>query len=260
MFISWNIRFSRSYCYSISCVCSMWFVFAVVITIAFGLFPLQGNLWKESLDILKMAVSHSSHLDTPPPRPASSVWTAYDSSWSAGGHDDQKRPSREDSGLYLWPVYHPGDRTACHTRELNGAWEGKQSRVPCGHSGFISLEKTSSFTGTSTLVLQCLAYDPCRVAQNIYSPYCLLHISSFEGQRGLSHEFLSVHSLSLSWRDSSAHKTLRWSSVVCLLWEWLCVRVGQRGSHLIISVYFYFHSSVVLVNASWTCWRHVVTR
>jgi len=30
-----------------------------------------------------MAVSHSSHLDTPPPRPASSVWTAYDSSWSA---------------------------------------------------------------------------------------------------------------------------------------------------------------------------------
>ena len=43
----------------------------------------QGNLWKESLDILKMAVSHSSHLDTPPPRPASSVWTAYDSSWSA---------------------------------------------------------------------------------------------------------------------------------------------------------------------------------
>lgn len=44
---------------------------------------LQGNLWKESLDILKMAVSHSSHLDTPPPRPASSVWTAYDSSWSA---------------------------------------------------------------------------------------------------------------------------------------------------------------------------------
>lgn len=56
---------------------------SVVITIAFGLFPLQGNLWKESLDILKMAVSHSSHLDTPPPRPASSVWTAYDSSWSA---------------------------------------------------------------------------------------------------------------------------------------------------------------------------------
>ncbi|KAL9973951.1 hypothetical protein ACROYT_G020474 [Oculina patagonica] len=44
---------------------------------------LKGNLWKESLDILKMAVSHSSHLDTPPPRPASSVWTAYDSSWSA---------------------------------------------------------------------------------------------------------------------------------------------------------------------------------
>lgn len=44
---------------------------------------LQGNLWKESLDILKMAVSHSSHLDTPPPRPASSVWTAHDSSWSA---------------------------------------------------------------------------------------------------------------------------------------------------------------------------------
>lgn len=44
---------------------------------------LKGNLWKESLDILKMAVSHSSHLDTPPPRPASSVWTAHDSSWSA---------------------------------------------------------------------------------------------------------------------------------------------------------------------------------
>lgn len=43
---------------------------------------LKGNFWKESLDILKMAVSHSSHLDTPPPRPASSVWTAYDSSWS----------------------------------------------------------------------------------------------------------------------------------------------------------------------------------
>lgn len=30
-----------------------------------------------------MAVSHSSHLDTPPARPASSVWTVHDSSWSA---------------------------------------------------------------------------------------------------------------------------------------------------------------------------------
>lgn len=29
-----------------------------------------------------MAVSNSSHLDTPPPRPASSVWTVHDSSWS----------------------------------------------------------------------------------------------------------------------------------------------------------------------------------
>ena len=45
--------------------------------------PFKGNLWKESLDILKMAVSHSSHLDTPPARPASSVWTVHDSSWSA---------------------------------------------------------------------------------------------------------------------------------------------------------------------------------
>ncbi|XP_029213132.2 LOW QUALITY PROTEIN: protein furry homolog [Acropora millepora] len=43
---------------------------------------LKGNLWKESIDILKMAVSNSSHLDTPPPRPASSVWTVHDSSWS----------------------------------------------------------------------------------------------------------------------------------------------------------------------------------
>ena len=34
---------------------------------------LQGNLWKESLDILKLAVSHSSNLNTPPPRPASTV-------------------------------------------------------------------------------------------------------------------------------------------------------------------------------------------
>lgn len=42
--------------------------------------PFQGNLWKESLDILKLAVSHSSHLDTPPPRLSSCI---VDNSWSA---------------------------------------------------------------------------------------------------------------------------------------------------------------------------------
>ncbi|XP_032237485.2 protein furry homolog isoform X2 [Nematostella vectensis] len=42
---------------------------------------IKGTYWKESLDILKFAVSKSSNLDTPPPRPASSIWSVHDSTW-----------------------------------------------------------------------------------------------------------------------------------------------------------------------------------
>ena len=39
-------------------------------------------MWQESLNILKLAVSNSSQIEAPPPRPVSSMIAIYDSSWS----------------------------------------------------------------------------------------------------------------------------------------------------------------------------------
>lgn len=63
-------------------------VFVASPTYAFVLFQhrlfycFQGNYWKESLEILKIAVSNSSNLDTPPPPAQSTIWSSYESSWA----------------------------------------------------------------------------------------------------------------------------------------------------------------------------------
>ena len=205
------------------------------------------------------------------------------------GYDDQKRPSREDSGLYLWLVHHPGDRTACYIRAHSGAWKGEQSLVPCGHSGFVRLEKTSSFTGTCTLVLQCVAHDPFRVAQNVYSPNCLLHIYLNKTYEILSFwENNSVEGIGKAWvrsnwlQSTESSEELGWKPfglwgakriheifcpcirshcrdvmkhlvgvALCDLFEYGCVYVLVNEA-LIWSSYCLFTFTVVLASYSWT--------
>lgn len=53
----------------------------VVIIIVFGLFFLQGNLWKELLDILKMVVFYFFYFDIFFFCFVSFVWIVYDSFW-----------------------------------------------------------------------------------------------------------------------------------------------------------------------------------